>query len=66
MMARFAMPTVVLPKNNVMQDIVRRGEGKGDDGTEVNKSIGELNVLNCIRVVADGVTFGVSLVEMSS
>jgi hypothetical protein len=66
MIASLALQSVVVPKNNAIQAMVRWGEGKDDTGEEGNTRIGELNGLNWIRVILSGIAFGVSVVEMTS
>lgn len=55
-----------MPKNTQMQEIVARGGGKGDQGEEGNRRIGELLGCNWVRVLLSAVAFGVGLVELGA
>jgi hypothetical protein len=44
--ASLALQTVIVPRNTQMEESVRKGEGKGDQGEERNRRIGELLGLN--------------------
>jgi hypothetical protein len=65
MMACAALQMVIVPKNDEMQEIVRKGKGKEDDGKEGNERVGELLRWNWARVGLSAVAFGIGIVELA-
>lgn len=65
MMACAALQMVIVPKNDEMQEIVRKGKGKEDDGREGNERVGELLRWNWARVGLSAVAFGIGIVELA-
>jgi hypothetical protein len=66
MVMSLALQAVIVPKNTQMQEIVARGGGKGDQGEEGNRRIGELLGWNWVRVLLSAVAFGAELVELGA
>lgn len=59
------LQVVIVPKNDKMQEIVRKGKGMEDDGTEGNERVGELLRWNWARVALSAVAFGIGIVELA-
>jgi hypothetical protein len=59
------LQVVIVPKNDRMQEIVRKGEGKEDDGKEGNERGGELLRWNWARVGLIAAAFWIGIVELA-
>jgi Domain of unknown function (DUF1772) len=59
------LQVVIVPKNDQMQEIVRSGKGKDDDGKEGNERVGELLRWNWARVGLSALAFGIGIVELA-
>ena len=64
-LACIGLQVVIVPKNDKMQEIVRKGGGEEDDGAEGNERVGELLRWNWARVALSALAFGIGIVELA-